>query len=87
MFQVATSVVRTHAKLQVIRSINSLFTSYLKLTCQSIFFNMEKMEYRAVITFFVVKGSKAKTMSEQLLDVYKEFSPSKRTVEFWAGEF
>ena len=62
-----------------------------KLFCQLIlclnFFNMEKIEYRAVIRFFVSKGFKAKEIYEQLLEVYKEFSPSKRTVKFWAGEF
>ena len=34
-----------------------------------------------------MKGLKAKEIYEQLLEVYKESSPSKRTVEFWAGEF
>ena len=41
--QVNTSVVSTHAKLQVILSINSLFTSHLKLTCQSIFLIWKKL--------------------------------------------
>ena len=66
---------RTHAKLQVILSINSLFTNHLKLTCQS------------RIRLFVLKGLKAKKIFEQLLEVYKESSPSKQAVEFWAGEF
>ena len=48
---------------------------------------MEKIEYRAVIRFFVLKSLKAKEIYEQLLEAYKESSPSKRTVEFWAGEF
>ena len=48
---------------------------------------MEKIEYRAVIRFFVLKGLKAKKTNEQLFEVYKESSPSKRTVEFWSGEF
>ena len=50
------------------------------------FFNMGKIEYRALIRFFVLKGLKAKEMYEQLLEVYKESSLSKRTVEFWVGE-
>ena len=62
---------RTHAKLQGILSIISLFTAYLKLTCQSIFFNLEKIEYRAVIRFFVLKGLKVKEIYEHLLKVYK----------------
>ena len=68
-------------------SIKYLFTSHLKLTCQSIFFNMERLEYRAVIRFFVLIGLKAKEIYKQLLEVYKEFSTSKRTVDFWAGQF
>ena len=48
---------------------------------------MEKIKYRAVIRFFVLKGLKAKEIYEQLLNEYKEFSPSKRTVHFRAGEF
>ena len=48
------------------------------------FFNMEKIEYRTVIRFFVLKDLKAKEIYEQLLEVYKESSPSKRTVEFWS---
>ena len=48
---------------------------------------MKKIEYRAVIRFFVLKGFKPKEIYEQLLEVYKESSPSKRTVEFLAGEF
>ena len=48
---------------------------------------MEKIGYRAVIRFFVLKALKAKEAYEQLLEVYKKPSPSKRTVEFWAGKF
>ena len=39
-----------------------------------------------MLRFFVLKGLKAKEIYEQLLEVYKESSPLKRTVEFWAGE-
>ena len=34
-----------------------------------------------------MKALKATEIYEQLLEVYKDFSPSKRTVQFWAGEF
>ena len=40
-----------------------------------------------MIRFFVSKGLKAEEIYKQLLEVYKEFSPSKCTVEFWACEF
>ena len=39
-----------------------------------------------MIRFFVLKGLKAKEIYEQLLEMYKESSLSKCTVEFWAGE-
>ena len=51
------------------------------------FFYLEKIEYRALIRLLVLKGLKAKEIYEQLHEVYKESSPSKRTVEFWASEF
>ena len=54
---------------------------------RQLLFNMEKIEYRAVIGYFVLNVIKAKEIYEQLLEVYKELSPSKHTVEFWAGEF
>ncbi len=34
-----------------------------------------------------MKGLKAEEIYKQLLEMYKATSPSKRTVEFWAGEF
>ena len=40
-----------------------------------------------MIRFFVLKGLKAKEIYEQLLEVYKESSTPKHTIEFWAGEF
>ena len=48
---------------------------------------MEKVEYRAVIRFLVLKSLKAKEIYEQLLEVYKESSTSKRNVAIWVGEF
>ena len=53
----------------------------------SVIFLYGKNLNRAVIRFFVLKCLKAKEIYEQLLEVYKESSPFKRTVEFWAGEF
>ena len=55
--------------------------------CQSIFSILKKFEYRAVIRFFVLKGLNPKKSYEQLIEVYKESSPSKRIVGFLAGEF
>lgn len=53
---------RQNTKFQVNMSINSLLTSHLKLTCQSIFFNMEKI---SVIRFFVWRTKKAKEIYEE----------------------
>ena len=47
---------------------------------------MEKIEYRAVIRFFVLKVLKAKKIYEELLEVYKELLPLKSTVEFWTED-
>ena len=70
--QAGTSVVRTHAKLQVILSINSVFRSHLKLTCQSIFF----------IWNIVLKGLKAKKFVNNCQKCIR--GPF---FEFWVGEF
>ena len=67
-------------------SVNSWFTSHLKLMCQRIFSIWKKFNIAQCLNFFL-KGLKAKEIYEQLLEMYKQSSASKRTVEFWAGEF
>lgn len=48
---------------------------------------MDKIEYRAVIKFLFLEGVEPKEIYERLLKVYKDFSPSVRTVERWVAEF
>lgn len=48
---------------------------------------MEKNEYRAVIKFLFLEGTAPKQIHERLLKVYKDSSPSIRTVERWVREF
>ena len=51
------------------------------------FFTMDKIEYRAVIKFLFLEGVAPKEIHERLLKVYKDSSPSIRTVERWVAEF
>lgn len=48
---------------------------------------MEKLEYRAVIKFLFLEGVAPKQIHERLLKVYKDSSPSIRTVERWVAAF
>ena len=48
---------------------------------------MEKLEYRAVIKFFVKEGLSPNEIHQRFVKVYKQDSPSYSTVKKWAAEF
>lgn len=45
------------------------------------------IEYRSVIRFFVLKGTSAKYIFDELTAVYGESAPSYTTVKYWTREF
>ena len=46
-----------------------------------------KIEYRAVIRYFYLKGKTGKDIHGKLADVYGSSAPSDAQVKFWVGEF
>ena len=46
-----------------------------------------KVEYRAVIRYFYLKGKTGKEIHGELADVYGSSAPSYAQVKFWVGEF
>lgn len=48
---------------------------------------MNKLEYRAVIKFFVLDGLSPKEIHPKLIKVYGDSAPSMSTVKKWAAEF
>lgn len=53
----------------------------------SVFVKMEKIEYRAVIKYLVLKGNTPTQIKDELDAVYGDSAPSFTTVKFWAAEF
>jgi hypothetical protein len=48
---------------------------------------MEKIEYRAVIKFFVKEGLPPNEIHSKFIDVYGDSSPSFSTIKKWAAKF
>ena len=48
---------------------------------------MDKIEYRAVIKFFVKEGLTPKEIYSKFIKVYGDSSPSFSTIKKWAAEF
>jgi len=48
---------------------------------------MDKIEYRAVIKFFVKEGLTPNEVHSKFIKVYEDFSPSFSTTKKWAAEF
>jgi hypothetical protein len=48
---------------------------------------MDKIEYRAVIKFFVKEGLTPNEINSKFIKVYGYFSPSFSTIKKWAAEF
>ena len=48
---------------------------------------MDKIEYRAVIKFFVKEGLTPNEIHSKFIKVYGDFSPSFSTIKKWAAEF
>lgn len=48
---------------------------------------MDKIEYRAVIKYLVLKGNTPTQIKHELDSVYGDSAPSFTTVKFWAAEF
>jgi len=48
---------------------------------------MDKIEYRAVIKFFVKEGLTPNEINSKFINVYGDSSPSFSTIKKWAAEF
>lgn len=48
---------------------------------------MDKTEYRVIIKYLVRKKQNATQIYKELCDVYEDSAPSRRTVDFWVGEY
>jgi len=53
----------------------------------SVTFKMDKIEYRAVIRFFVKEGLTPNEIHSKSIKVYGDSSPSFSTITKWAAEF
>ena len=53
----------------------------------SVSLKMDKIEYRAVIKFFVKEGLTPNEIYSKFIKVYGDSSPSLSTVKKWAAEF
>jgi transposase len=53
----------------------------------SVSLKMDKIEYPAVIKFFLKEGLTPKEIYSKFIKVYEDFSPSFSTVKKWAAEF
>jgi hypothetical protein len=52
-----------------------------------VFLKIDKIEYRAVIKFFVKEGLTPNKFHSKFINVYENFSPSFSTIKKWAAEF
>ena len=73
-------------KLQVILS-SSLFSQLSEAGVLSVSLKMDKIEYRAVIKFFVKEGLTPNEIHSKFIKVYGDSSPSFSTIKKWAAEF
>jgi len=53
----------------------------------SVSLKMDKIEYRAVIKFFVKEGLTPNEIHSEFIKVYGDSSPSFSTIKKWAAEF
>ena len=53
----------------------------------SVSLKMDKIEYRAVIKFFVKEGLTSNEIHSKFIKVYADSSPSFLTIKEWAAEF
>jgi len=53
----------------------------------SVSLKMDKIEYRAVIKFFVKEGLTPNEINSKFINVYGDSSPSFSTIKKWAAEF
>ena len=53
----------------------------------SVSLKMDKIEYRAVVTFFVKEGLRPNEIHSKFIKVYGDSSPSFSTIKKWAAEF
>jgi histone-lysine N-methyltransferase SETMAR len=53
----------------------------------SVFLKIDKLEYRAVIKFFVKEGLTPNEIHLKFMEVYGDSSPSFSTIKKWAAEF
>ena len=53
----------------------------------SVALKMDKIEYGAVIKFFVKEGLTPNEVNSKFIKVYGDFSPSFSTIKKWAAEF
>ena len=53
----------------------------------SVFVEIDKIEYRAVIKYLFLKGNTPTQIKDELDSVYRDSAPSFTTVKFWAAEF
>jgi len=53
----------------------------------SVFLKIDKIQYRAVIKFFVKEGLTSNEIHSKFIKVYGDHSPSFSTIKKWAAEF
>jgi len=53
----------------------------------SVTLKMDKIEYRAIIKFFVKEGLTPNKIHSKFIKVYGDFSPSFSTIKKWAAQF
>jgi transposase len=73
-------------KLQVILS-SSFFIQLSEAGVLSVSLKMDKIEYRAVIKFFVKEGLTPKEIHSKFIKVNEDSFPSFSTIKKWAAEF
>jgi transposase len=74
-------------KLQVILSSTVCFIQLSEAGVLSVSLKMDKIEYRAVIKFFVKEGLTQNEIHSKLITVYGDSSHSFLTIKKWAAEF
>lgn len=67
--------------------LSHLFKSPILILLASINLKMNKMEYRAIIKFFVMEGLSTTEIHKKILKVLKEDAPSFSTIHRWASQF
>jgi histone-lysine N-methyltransferase SETMAR len=72
-------------KLQVI--LSSSFIQLSEAGVLSVSLKMDKIEYHAVIKFFVKEGLTPNKIYSKFMKVYGDSSPSFSTIKKWAAEF